>query len=128
MNYANQLSIIENISAHSYKNGLFFQILPKKNHSPLNTTNYHLKAMSIHLAEGKCVALEVKCNNPNINCVCEFRQLCGPRDPELSRQLYPDSIRALYGKNIVHNAVHCTDLVEDGQLEVEYFFKLLAND
>lgn len=37
--------------------------------------------MSIHLAEGKCVALEVKCNNPNINCVCEFRQLCGPRDP-----------------------------------------------
>ncbi|XP_046975377.1 nucleoside diphosphate kinase 7-like [Vanessa cardui] len=86
------------------------------------------EAMSIHLAEGKCVTLEVKCNDPNMNCVCEFRKLCGPRDPELSRQLYPDSIRALYGKNIVHNAVHCTDLPEDGELEVEYFFKLLANE
>ncbi|VVC93646.1 unnamed protein product [Leptidea sinapis] len=84
-------------------------------------------AMCIHLAEGKCVALEVKCNDPNKNPVCEFRKLCGPRDPELCRQLYPNSIRAQYGKNIVHNAVHCTDLPEDGELEVEYFFKLLAN-
>ncbi|XP_039756977.1 nucleoside diphosphate kinase 7-like [Pararge aegeria] len=84
--------------------------------------------MCIHLTEGKCIALEVKCNNPSVNCVCEFRKLCGPRDPDLSRQLYPDSIRALYGKNIIHNAVHCTDLQEDGELEVEYFFKLLAND
>ncbi|XP_045778140.1 nucleoside diphosphate kinase 7-like [Maniola jurtina] len=86
------------------------------------------EAMCIHLAEGKCIALEVKCNDPSLNCVCEFRKLCGPRDPDLSRQLYPDSIRALYGKDIVHNAVHCTDLPEDGELEVEYFFKLLANE
>lgn len=86
------------------------------------------ESMSIHLAEGKCVALEVKCLDPKMNCVCEFRKLCGPRDPELCRQLYPDSIRALYGKDIVHNAVHCTDLPEDGETEVEYFFKLLAND
>ncbi|XP_032529275.1 nucleoside diphosphate kinase 7-like [Danaus plexippus] len=85
------------------------------------------EATCIHLAEGKCVALEVKCNDPKLNCVCEFRKLCGPRDPELCRQLYPDSLRALYGKNIVHNAVHCTDLPEDGEQEVEYFFKLLAN-
>lgn len=47
---------------------------------------------------------------------------------DLCRQLYPDSIRAQYGKTIVHNAVHCTDLPEDGENEVEYFFKLLAND
>ncbi|CAK1540108.1 unnamed protein product [Leptosia nina] len=86
------------------------------------------EAMCIHLAEGKCVALEVKCNEPSLNCVCEFRKLCGPRDPDLARQLYPDSIRAQYGKTILHNAVHCTDLPEDGETEVEYFFKLLAND
>ncbi|XP_037298532.1 nucleoside diphosphate kinase 7 [Manduca sexta] len=86
------------------------------------------EAMCIHLAEGKCIALEVKCTDPEMNCVCEFRKLCGPRDPDLCRQLYPDCIRALYGKNIIHNAVHCTDLPEDGELEVEYFFKLLAND
>ncbi|XP_026738827.1 nucleoside diphosphate kinase 7-like [Trichoplusia ni] len=86
------------------------------------------EAMCIHLAEGKCIALEVKCTDPSLNCVCEFRKLCGPRDPDLCRQLYPDSIRAQYGKTIVHNAVHCTDLPEDGENEVEYFFKLLAND
>ncbi|RVE41436.1 hypothetical protein evm_013918 [Chilo suppressalis] len=86
------------------------------------------EAMCIHLAEGKCIALEVKCNDPTLNCVCKFREICGPRDPDLCRQLYPNSIRAQYGKNIVHNAVHCTDLPEDGDLEVEYFFKLLAND
>ncbi|XP_049878469.1 nucleoside diphosphate kinase 7-like [Pectinophora gossypiella] len=86
------------------------------------------ESMCIHLAEGKCIALEVKCNDPTLNVVCEFRKLCGPRDPDLGRQLYPNCIRALYGKDIIHNAVHCTDLPEDGELEVEYFFKLLANE
>lgn len=37
--------------------------------------------MCIHLAEGKCIALEVKSINPSDNVVCEFRKLCGPRDP-----------------------------------------------
>ncbi|XP_075974019.1 nucleoside diphosphate kinase homolog 7-like [Anticarsia gemmatalis] len=86
------------------------------------------EAMAIQLAEGKCIALELKATDPSINLVCEFRKLCGPRDPELCRQLYPESIRAQYGKTIVQNAVHCTDLPEDGENEVEYFFKLLAND
>ncbi|XP_068626486.1 nucleoside diphosphate kinase homolog 7-like [Battus philenor] len=84
------------------------------------------EAMCIHLAEGKCIALEVKCVEEKCCVVSEFRKLCGPRDPDLCRQLYPTSIRALYGKSIVHNAVHCTDLPEAGELEVEYFFKLLA--
>ena len=47
---------------------------------------------------------------------------------DLCRQLYPDSIRALYGKTTVQNAVHCTDLPEDGVMEVEYFFKLMVYD
>ncbi|XP_053604531.1 nucleoside diphosphate kinase homolog 7-like [Plodia interpunctella] len=84
--------------------------------------------MCIHLTEGKCVAMEVKCTDPSVNCVCAFRKLCGPRDPDLCRQIYPDSIRARYGKTILHNAVHCTDLPEDGVKEVEYFFKLISND
>ncbi|KAJ8737614.1 hypothetical protein PYW08_000209 [Mythimna loreyi] len=84
------------------------------------------EAMCIHLAEGKCVILEVKCKDPSLEVVSEFRKLCGPRDPALCRQLYPDTIRALYGKTKVRNAVHCTDLPEDGESEVEYFFKLIA--
>ncbi|CAG4978342.1 unnamed protein product [Parnassius apollo] len=86
------------------------------------------EAMCIHLAEGKCIALEVKCTDKNCCVVKEFRKLCGPRDPDLCRQLYPNSIRAQYGKSIVHNAVHCTDLPEAGISEVEYFFKLLTNN
>ncbi|KAJ8709650.1 hypothetical protein PYW08_009654 [Mythimna loreyi] len=84
------------------------------------------KSACIQLAEGKCIALEVKCRDPSQNAVCEFRKLCGPRDPEICRQLYPDCIRALYGKNVIENAVHCTDLPEDGVSEVEYFFRLIA--
>ena len=31
----------------------------------------------------------------------EFREACGPADPEIARALYPDSIRALLGVNQV---------------------------
>lgn len=44
---------------------------------------------------------------------------------EIARQLRPQTIRARFGINKVLNAVHCTDLEEDGLLEVEYFFKIL---
>jgi nucleoside-diphosphate kinase len=43
----------------------------------------------------------------------------------VARALVPDSIRAKYGVSIVENAVHCTDLVANAQLECEYFFTLL---
>lgn len=43
--------------------------------------------MALHLAEGKCVAMEIKSTNPKINPVCAFRKLCGPRDPVSDLQL-----------------------------------------
>lgn len=39
------------------------------------------QAMCIHMAAGKCTVLEIKCKDPSVNVVCEFRKLCGPRDP-----------------------------------------------
>ena len=57
--------------------------------------------------------------------VTRFRELVGPSDPELARVARPNSLRARFGKSIDENAVHCTDLPEDGALEVEYFFKIL---
>ena len=54
-----------------------------------------------------------------------FRQLCGPADPEVARVLRPNSLRARYGIDKNRNAVHCTDLQEDGTLEVNYFFQIL---
>lgn len=37
---------------------------------------------------------------------------------EIARHLRPTTLRALYGKDKVKNGVHCTDLPEDGILEV----------
>ena len=49
----------------------------------------------------------------------------GPRDPDIARKLRPGSLRARFGLNCVQNGVHCTDLPEDGPLEIQYFFKVL---
>jgi hypothetical protein len=48
---------------------------------------------------------------------------------EIARHIRPRTLRALYGKDKVKNAVHCTDLAEDATLEVmkyiEVFFLML---
>ena len=56
-----------------------------------------------------------------------YRKVCGPApDPEVCRILYAESLRAKYGEMTPEeNAVHCSDLEEDGVLEVEYFFSLM---
>jgi nucleoside-diphosphate kinase len=77
------------------------------------------------LTSGPCIAVEVA-DRDGSNAVEPFRQLAGPIDPELARVLRPDSLRAKFGLNKVRNGVHCTDLEEDGQLEVQYFFTILA--
>lgn len=43
----------------------------------------------------------------------------------LARKLRPESLRAKYGSSRVENAVHCTDLESDAEMEVEYFFKIV---
>lgn len=74
-----------------------------------------------HISNGPSVVLEVR----QENAVSSFRELCGPYDPEIAKHLKPDSIRAKFGENRVKNAVHCTDLPEDGRLECQYFFQVL---
>ncbi len=64
------------------------------------------------LASGPAIALEVR----QENAVDQLRQLCGPFDPEIARKLEPNSLRAKFGNDRVENAVHCTDLSEDGPL------------
>lgn len=75
------------------------------------------------LASGPCLVLEVR----QENVVSTFRTLCGPYDPETARRTNPESIRAKFGGDRARNAVHCTDLQEDGVLEVEFFFQLLGS-
>jgi len=72
------------------------------------------------------------CNGPSLvmevrqsEAVDSFRRLVGPHDPEVAKHLRPGTLRAQYGIDRVRNTVHCTDLPEDGLLEVEYFFNIL---
>ena len=59
--------------------------------------------------------------------MASFRKLCGPHDPDQARELKPSSLRAQFGIDKIRNGVHCTDLVEDGVLECEYFFCILQH-
>ena len=84
------------------------------------------------LTSGPFVAIEVAQSGSNANgsengVVEALREACGPADPEIARVLRPNSIRAKFGFDKVRNAVHCTDLPEDGELETHYFFKILQN-
>ncbi|KAK9861248.1 hypothetical protein WJX84_000319 [Apatococcus fuscideae] len=76
------------------------------------------------LTSGAFLALEVSSQDGS-SPVEALRHFCGPADPDMAKILRPGSLRALYGQNKVQNAVHCTDLEEDGDLETKYFFDIM---
>ena len=72
---------------------------------------------------GSVIAMEVR----QKDCVKKLRALVGPHDPDIAKALRPNTLRGLYGKDRIFNAVHCTDLEEDAVLECDYFFNKMAN-
>lgn len=46
---------------------------------------------------------------------------------ETAKELRPNTIRAMYGRNSVENAVHVTDLPEDAFFEVSIFLYYIGN-
>lgn len=78
-----------------------------------------------HFTTGPCIAMALSGTNTD-NAVARFREHAGPWDVEMAKELQPHTIRARYGIDRVRNAVHCTDLPEDGALECEYFFHILS--
>ncbi len=80
------------------------------------------------MSSGSLIALEVKRDsNFTGDIVEDFRAHAGPWDHSVACELHPQTIRARFGRNNVANAIHCTDLPEDGVIECEYFFKVLAS-
>ena len=77
------------------------------------------------LSSGDCIALQIVLPEDPENVVARFRELCGPQDPAIAKSLRPKSLRGKFGETLTKNGVHCTDLREDGPLEVEYFFSVL---
>lgn len=82
-------------------------------------------ALLLSFLDGPCVALEISGKRDDMDVHQEFRKFAGPSDSQVARQIRPNTLRALFGDNKYNNAVHCTDLPEDTELELEYFFKLL---
>jgi nucleoside-diphosphate kinase len=88
-------------------------------------TDFH--ALLLSFLDGPCIALEISGNSDSVEDVHgEFRKFVGPVDSEVARQIRPNSLRARFGLDKYRNAVHCTDLKEDTELELEYFFKILS--
>ncbi len=46
---------------------------------------------------------------------------------EVAKELRPGSLRAIYGSDKIRNAIHCTDLPEDGIHECKFFFSVLSS-
>ena len=74
------------------------------------------------LCSGPCLALELRGHD----AVNAFRQTAGPWDVDFAKEIRPKSIRAKFGTDAVRNAVHCTDLTDDGEQESRYFFEVLG--
>lgn len=83
--------------------------------------------MVSHITSGFCIAVLVEGSNDSFTVVEDFRTLCGPTEPEIGRILRPKSVRAKFGKNFVENAIHCTDLPEDAEMEAKFLFETVAN-
>lgn len=81
-----------------------------------------LNAVVDHLCSGPILVMEIM----ESHGAGAFRKIVGPWDIAMAKDLYPMSIRARFGLNNIENAVHCTDLVEDGVSEIRYFFDVLA--
>ena len=77
-----------------------------------------------HMITGPCIVMEVR----QENAVKAFRDFAGPADPEIAKNLRPNTLRAMFGVDKVRNAVQCTDLAEDGTLECEYFFSIMQKE
>jgi len=79
-------------------------------------------AMIDQCISGPLIALEIR----QENAVQQFKQLCGAFDPTSGRgKGEANTLRTRYGNSRVQNAVHCTDLPDEGTLDCEFFFVIL---
>jgi nucleoside diphosphate kinase len=58
-----------------------------------------------------------------IDAVAQLRKLIGPTDSVKARQLFPKSIRALYGTDMQENAIHASDSDLSAEREFNLFFQ-----
>jgi nucleoside-diphosphate kinase len=74
------------------------------------------------LSSGPCIIAEVR----GENAVQTVRELAGPYDAVIAKELRPGTIRATYGLDSVRNVIHCTDIERDGPLECRFLFSVVG--
>lgn len=79
-------------------------------------------AICQELSDGRALVLAIKGTSL---AVSTLRNICGPHDPSIAKNLRQHTLRAVFGRDKVKNGIHCTDLDEDGVMECEFFFNIL---
>ncbi|XP_064409232.1 thioredoxin domain-containing protein 6 isoform X2 [Latimeria chalumnae] len=70
------------------------------------------------MAEGSAMMMILR----KENAIEDWRNLMGPSNPEVAKQIAPNSIRAQFGKNILQNAVHGSSNEKRAMIEIRYLF------
>lgn len=77
-----------------------------------------------YITTGECVILGLVAPN----AVDWLKEVGGPVNPSEAKKTHPHSIRALFGKDIVKNAFHCSSSKEDAIREAGILFPEGANE
>lgn len=77
-----------------------------------------------HLSSGPILALELVSED----AVQKWLDLIGPDDPIKARKDAPDTLRAIYGQELVTNGFHGPSQKEEAEFEVNFFFPKKVDD
>ncbi|KAJ3124849.1 NME NM23 member 5 [Nowakowskiella sp. JEL0407] len=71
-----------------------------------------------YMASGPCVVYLLR----KFNALNHLKELIGPTDPYEAREISPQSLRAIYAKNKIHNGFHASETEYQCLREIRFFF------
>ena len=113
------------------KAGLFISKLKMKRFSLSDAQEFYAEhegkpfyeGLTKFISSGDVIGMELV----GKDMIKKWRMFIGPTNCQVARAKSPDSIRALYGKEGVRNAVHGSDAVESAERELNIFFNKIQN-
>ncbi|XP_034549238.1 thioredoxin domain-containing protein 6 isoform X2 [Notolabrus celidotus] len=76
------------------------------------------------MCSGPCVMLILK----KENAVEDWRAMLGPTDPDQAKETSPDSLRARFGSDILHNSVHGSSTEKHAEEEIRFIFGDISSE
>eukprot|EP00842_Homolaphlyctis_polyrhiza_P006701 jgi/Hompol1/7031/HPOL_002404-RA len=84
--------------------------------SEMNSKGF--SALIAFMSSGPILAMIVQ----KLNLIEDIPAFIGPRNPEIGRSLNPESLRAIYGKDELYNAIHYSEDIIAARREFHFFF------